>query len=118
MHEEGLGQIKISEDVIVKLCAVAVMNTEGVSALSGGITESLSKNILGKSSPTKGIKVLITEKEDVIIDLFIIVKYGVKIPEVAWNIQESVKKEIELATGYAVKGVNIHVQGVAFEEEE
>ena len=53
---------------------------------------------------------------EIVIDLHITVEYGVKIPSVAWSIQERVKKEVEELTGMKVTFVNIHVQSIHFEE--
>lgn len=100
------------DETLAGICSRAALATKGVAKLSGGLTESFSRNILGKSSPNKGVKVSVSENE-VSADLYIIVRYGVKIPDVAWNLQENIKKEIE-EVGRKVKAVNIHVQGVAF----
>ncbi len=113
--DQVYGNIKISDEVIASTAAITAAGVEGVSELTGGISESLS-NIIGKSSQTKGIKINSNE-ENVIIDIYLIVKYGVKIPEVAWNIQEKVKKEIERTTGIVAEAINIHVQGVDYETQ-
>ena len=72
---------------------------------------------LGKKNYTKGVKVEVGEKEAA-VDLYIVVKYGVRIPDVALAAQENVKQAIETMTGLTVVEVNIHVQGVGFPEEE
>lgn len=69
--------------------------------------------ILGRKSLSKGVKVDINEKGG-FIDLYLIVDYGTKIPEVAWEIQDKVKRAIEVMTNLEVIEVNIHVQGVNF----
>ena len=74
---------------------------------AGGITEVLS----GKKNLAKGIKVEI-EDEKVKIDVNIIVEYGSRIPDVAFEIQNRVKKSVENMTGLKVEEVNVHVQGV------
>lgn len=116
IYEEDMGAVKISDEVIA-ICAVnAALKTEGVAELSGGLTNTLSKNFLGKELLSKGVK--ISQNDDgVVIDIYVIVKYGVKIPVVAWDIQENVKNEIETMTDRVVNGVNIHVQGVNLSEE-
>ena len=115
--DEKLGILKISDDVIAVCTMNAALKTKGVAGLSGGFSDSFSINILGKEPLYKGVKV--NQSEDGIgIDVYIIVEYGVKIPEVAWNIQENVKKEVEHMTEVSVKAVNIHVQGVHFPDEE
>ena len=112
-----LGILKISDDVIA-VCAVrSAMETAGVADMAPGITDSFSKNILDKESTSKGVKVN-REDDEIILDIYVIVDYGVRIPSVAWNIQENVKKEVENISGSKVRSVNIHVQGVYFKEDK
>ena len=73
--------------------------------------------MFSKKPSTGGIKVTMTET-DVSIDMNVIMKYGVRIPEVAWNIQDAVKKEVELMTGLAVEKVNVRVVGIEVPQEE
>ena len=75
---------------------------------AGGIAE-----VLGRRNLSKGVKVEVGA-EEAKVDLHIVVKYGKRIPDVAWEIQESVKKSIEQMTGLKVLQVNVHIQGVAF----
>ena len=74
---------------------------------AGGITEVLS----GKKNMAKGIKVEKTENTAK-IDVNIIVEYGSRIPDIAFEIQNRVKKSVEGMTGFTVEEVNVHVQGV------
>ncbi len=116
IHDDNLGQLKIADSVIA-VCAInAVMKVDGVAGLTGGITDSIQESILGRESMSKGVKV--DQGEDGIeLDIFLIVYYGVKIPDVAWNIQNSVKEEVETMTDKKVSKVNIHVQGVTIKEK-
>lgn len=106
------GSIKISDDVISVIAGLAATEVEGVAGMSGGVVGDITE-ILGRKNLSKGVKVAVNDK-NVTVDLYIIVDYGVRIPEVAWNIQENVKKAIENMTGLSVTDVNIHVQGVSF----
>jgi len=117
IHDENLGEVHISDEVMA-ICAInATLRTDGVAELTGGITDSISKTILGKESLSKGIK--INQSEDgVDIDVYVIVNYGVKIPVVAWDIQTNVKNELETMTDRPVLAVNIHVQGVKSPDRE
>lgn len=109
--------IKVSDEVIA-VCAInATLKTQGVLCMAGGFSNALSKNILGKELVAKGTKV-VQDGDKVEIDVFIIVKYGCKIPQVAWDIQENVKKEIKSMTDMIVTAVNIHVQGVEKDDKE
>ena len=119
MQEENLGIIKISDDVIIASAANATIAIDGVHELTvtGGITDSISKNILGKDTSGKGVKVSRSD-EGLILDIYVIVEYKVKIPQLAWEIQGTVKREIESITDLNVLEVNIHVQGVHLPGEE
>ena len=117
MQDEKLGTIKISDDVITVCAAGAVTGVKGVYALTGGLTDSLSKNILGIEPGGKGIK-LSRDDDKLSLDVYVIVEYKVKIPQLAWEIQSTVKKELEAITDLTVKEVNIHVQGVHLPGEE
>lgn len=103
--------IKISNDVVASIAGVAVSEVPGVYGMAGGITE-----IFGKKGLTKGIKVEVGEKETK-IDVNIIVEYGARIPDVAFDIQNRVKKAVETMTGLNVSSVNIHIQGINIPEK-
>lgn len=108
------GNIRVADDVLAVCAARAVLNTQGVYALASAVfTDAISESILGKIPDSKGVRINQNDDE-VVIDLYIIVRYGIKIPAVAWNIQENVKREIEEFTGLKVNYVNIHVQGIHF----
>jgi len=107
---DGNDAIKISNDAVATYAGIAVSEVAGVYAMSGGlagITEVLS----GKKNLSKGIKVDVGEKSAK-IDISIVVEYGARIPEVAFEIQTRVKKTVETMTGLKVLEVNVHVQGV------
>ena len=106
---EGNG-IKIADDVVATIAGKAASEVTGVYAMSGGFAGGISE-VFGKKSYTKGIKVDNLEKE-LKIDVNIIVEYGARIPDVAYEIQNRVKKAIENMTGLNVAEVNVHVQGV------
>ncbi|WP_069649480.1 Asp23/Gls24 family envelope stress response protein [Caloranaerobacter ferrireducens] len=109
------GQIKIADEVVGIIAGLAATEVKGVAGMSGGIAGGISE-MLGRKNLSKGVKVEVGEKEAA-IDLYIIVEYGAKIPEVAWEIQESVKNAVQTMTGLNVVEVNIHVQGVHIEKE-
>ncbi|MGN1301518.1 MAG: Asp23/Gls24 family envelope stress response protein [Clostridia bacterium] len=103
--------IKISNDVVASIAGVAVSEVPGVYSMAGGLAGGISEVFSGKKNLSKGIKVEVGEK-DTKIDVNIIVEYGVRIPDVAFEIQGRVKKAVETMTGLKVSGVNIHVQGI------
>ncbi len=111
-----LGVVKIAEEVVSIIAGLAATEIEGVASMSGGIAGGIAE-VLGRRNLSKGIKVEVGT-EEAKIDIFIIVDYGARIPDVAWDIQEKVKKTVEDMTGLHVSYVNIHVQGVQFPQKE
>lgn len=103
--------IKISNDVIAIISGVAVSEVPGVYGMSGGFAGGITEVLKGKKNLAKGIKVDVTENSAK-IDVNIIVEYGSRIPDVAFEIQNRVKKAVESMTGLKVEKVNVHVQGV------
>ena len=117
-NSDGLNDgIKISNDVVAVIAGVAVSEVQGVASMAGGCAGGISEVLSGKKNLSKGIKVDTDEKE-VKIDVNIIVEYGSRIPDVAFEIQNRVKKSVENMTGLKVAEVNVHVQGVKTEREE
>lgn len=114
--EEGtvseLGTIRIADEVVAVIAGLAATEVAGVAAMSGGFAGGIAE-VLGRRNLAKGVKVEVGV-EEAKVELHIIVEYGNRIPDVAWNIQENVKKAIEQMTGLRVLQVNVHVQGVNF----
>ena len=110
-------EIKIADDVVAVIAGIAVSEVPGVSGMAGGFAGGITEVLSGKKNLAKGIKVEVGEKETK-IDVNIIVEYGVRIPDVAFEIQSRVKKAVETMTGLSVVEVNVHVQGVNTEKEE
>lgn len=107
-------EIKISDDVVAVIAGVSVSEVAGVAGMAGGFAGGISEVLSGKKNLSKGIKVETGEKETK-IDVNIIVEYGVRIPDVAFEIQNKVKKAVESMTGLKVVEVNVHIQGVSTE---
>ena len=103
--------IQISSDVVAVIAGVAVSEVQGVSGMSGGFAGGITEVLSGKKNLAKGIKVEIDE-DKAKIDVNLIVEYGSRIPDVAFEIQNRVKKSVENMTGLKVEEVNVHVQGV------
>ncbi|WP_072868943.1 Asp23/Gls24 family envelope stress response protein [Desulfofundulus thermosubterraneus] len=114
-EQTSLGSIRIADEVVRVIAGLAATEVPGVAGMSGGVVGGIVE-MLGKKNLSKGVKVEVGEKEAA-VDLFVIVDYGTRIPDVALRIQENVKKAIEAMTGLSVVEVNVNVQGVAFSQE-
>ncbi|MBP3952077.1 Asp23/Gls24 family envelope stress response protein [Bacillus suaedae] len=107
-----LGTVDVSKDVVATIAGGAAIDCYGIvgmasqKQLKDGITD-----LLGKENFRRGV-VIREEEEQIHIDMYIIVSYGTKISEVAYNVQTKVKYQLEQMLGLDVDSVNIFVQGV------
>ena len=108
--------IVIEDEVIATIAGIAVSEVSGVAEMAGGFAGGITEVLSGKKNLSKGIKAE-TDGNNVKIDVNIIVNYGVRIPDVAFDIQNKVKQSVETMTGLKVSEVNVHVQGVKTEKE-
>lgn len=116
MDNENIGQVKISDDVIIIIAGIATSSVKGVSTTRTGVADGIS-NLFSKNNYSKGVKVEINENT-VILDIFINVEYGHKISDVAKEVQSTVKKEIETMTDMEVAAVNVHVLNIIQDKEK
>ena len=112
-EEETVGNIKISVEVVSTIAGIAASEIDGVKCMYTSFVDGFAQKIGAKKNTSKGVKVDMNN-DSVSIDLYIVVDYGVKIPELAWTIQENVKKNVETMTGLEVSKVNIHIEGISF----
>ncbi|MDR1731165.1 MAG: Asp23/Gls24 family envelope stress response protein [Synergistaceae bacterium] len=108
------GNIHISEDVIVELAKKTIAGIPNIQAANMGIA---SKFGIGRKSGD-GIRVTVEEGKipAMTVDAYILVRYGQRIPDLAWDVQEKIKANLERYTGYTVTAVNINVQGIYLDE--
>lgn len=108
--------VKISDDVVQIIAGIAAGEVDGVHALGNSLAGGIAELLGGKKSVSRGVKVDIKE-DTAVIDVHIVVRYGVRIPDVAWTVQEKVKDAVETMTGLEVLKVNIHIDGINIEKE-
>jgi uncharacterized alkaline shock family protein YloU len=102
--------IRLSDDVVAVIAGLTASKSNGITSMSGGITEGWAKRVSGKNL-TKGVSVEVGKVETA-IDLRVIVEYGVPIHEVCRELQQEVKEAVENMTGLQVVKVNVKVEGV------
>ncbi|TDT61946.1 Asp23/Gls24 family envelope stress response protein [Fonticella tunisiensis] len=112
-----VGIIKISPDVVSVIASIAATEVKGVAGMSGGFTDDIAEKF-GMRSTNKGIKVQIEGNETAHIDLYLLVEYGLRMQEIAWEVQQNVKKAVETMTGLKVADVNIHIQDIVMPREK
>ena len=109
--------LNISEDVIGIIAGLAASEVEGIAGMTLGFVDGINQILGGNKKYSKGVKIE-REGKKVTIDLYVNVKYGVRIPDIAWAAQNAVKSAVENMTGLDVVAVNINVQGITFDKKE
>ena len=115
-NDASKGEIKIADEVVAIIAALAATEVEGVASMAGNITNELIGK-LGMKNLSKGVKVDVLEGI-VTVSLALNLKYNYSIVEVSARVQEKVKNAIENMTGLEVADVNIKVAGVEMESPE
>ncbi|HAW50319.1 TPA: Asp23/Gls24 family envelope stress response protein [bacterium] len=113
---EKLGEIKVSNEAIGTIAALAATSVDGVVGMSEGIREGIARLVSGIQG-AKGVRVE-TGKEEAVINVSIIVRYGVRILDVCFNVQSAVRKAVSEMTGLSIIEVNVFVEGVGQEGEK
>ena len=115
-NDAGKGEVKIADEVVAIIAALAATDVEGVASMAGNITNELISR-LGMKNLSKGVKVDVLEGV-VTVSLTLNLKYNYSVVEVSGKVQEKVKNAIENMTGLEVADVNIKVAGVEMENQE
>ncbi|MCH5248637.1 MAG: Asp23/Gls24 family envelope stress response protein [Lachnospiraceae bacterium] len=115
-EDEKLGSVKIADDVVAMIAALAATEVEGVAAMSGNVTNELL-SMVGVKNIAKGVRVEVLSKK-VRIDLAIMIEYGYNIPATCQRVQTRVKNSVENMTGLDVTDVNIRIAGVKVSKDK
>ena len=114
--DSSMGEVKIADEVVAIIAALAATEVEGVASMAGNITNELISR-LGMKNLSKGVKVDVLEGV-VTVSLALNMKYNYSIMDVSAKVQEKVKSAVENMTGLEVADVNVKVAGVGMESQE
>ena len=114
--DSSMGEVKIADEVVAIIAALAATEVEGVASMAGNITNELISR-LGMKNVSKGVKVDVLEGV-VTVSLALNMKYNYSIMDVSAKVQEKVKSAVENMTGLEVADVNVKVAGVEMESQE
>jgi uncharacterized alkaline shock family protein YloU len=111
------GTIEITNESIATIVGGAVTNILGIVGMASKnqIKDNLN-SVLHKENYAKGV-VIRQEGENIAVDVYTIVSYGVKLSEVSYNVQEKVKYNLQTILGITANSVNVYVQGVRVLDE-
>lgn len=114
--QEQAGTVKIADDVVAMIAALAAMEVDGVASMAGNLTNELLSRV-GMRGLSKGSKVEVSGKK-VKVGLAITMEYGYNIPATCQRVQTKVKSAIENMTGLEVLDVNIRIAGINVTKEK
>ena len=114
--EPSLGEVRLAPEVIEVIIGIAASQVDGVYSMRGSIANSFSE-LLGRQIRGKGVKVN-KDEDQLKVDVYVFLNYGVSVPKVAAQIQEKVRQQVLFMTGIEILGVDVHVQGVIPEKQE
>lgn len=115
-NRSELGIMKIADEVLGIVAGIAILEVEGVAAMSGGLAGGIAE-MLGRKNLSKGIK-LENSEQGLKVEVNIIVEFAVNIPRLTGEVQRRVVEKIERITGVRVAAVNVNIEGVHLPENE
>ena len=116
LREEKAGTVKIADDVVAMIAALAATEVDGIAAMAGNLTNELLSRV-GVKGLSKGARVDVSGKK-VKVELAITMEYGYNIPATCQKVQAKVKSAIENMTGLEVMDVNIRIAGINVTKEK
>lgn len=114
-QNHNLGKVEIAPEVLQVISGLAATQVKGVIGLSGGVVENFNQ-LLGRKNLRQGITVNFGEATT--IEVSLVVEYGVSIPSVGKEVQESIKSAVETMTGIPVDQVIVRVEGIKVPQPE
>ena len=115
-EDNSMGEVKIADDVVAVIAALAASEVDGVASMAGSLTNEINSK-LGMKNLSKGVKVDVLEGV-VTVSIALNLKYNYNIMEVSSQVQQKVKAAVENMTGLEVADVNIKVAGMEMEVQE
>lgn len=109
-EDNGLGSVEIAPEVIEIVTGIAASEIEGLSSMRGNFASGVVERF-GKKSHGKGVKVELTES-GIMIDLYVVLDFGVSIPEIAQKLQTNIRQTIKGMTALEIAEINVHVVGI------
>ncbi|PAV29105.1 Asp23/Gls24 family envelope stress response protein [Virgibacillus profundi] len=115
-EDTSLGKVEIAPEVIEVITGLAATEVDGLYAMRGNFASGVVERF-GKKSHSKGVKVELTDN-GILIDLFVVLNFGVSIPQVAQQLQTSIRQTLKNMTALVIDEINVHVVGIQMDITE
>ncbi len=108
----SLGKITIADDLIASIAGYAAVENVGIVGMNAKKASDSFIELFGKDNMRRGVKVTVVSPDEIDVDLYVTLEYGVSLPAVAQNAKSNVKYRVEEMTGVKVNAVNVHVENI------
>lgn len=115
--ETTAGKVEIYDDVVKTIAGLAASKVDGIFSLKGGFIEGIKQATTGRRDYAAGVEVRRDPGGNFSLDLHIVIKFGVRVPDVAVVVQREVRQQVENITGRRVMSVNVHVADIRLPDE-
>lgn len=115
-EDNSLGTVEIAPEVIEIITGISASEVKGISSMRGNFASGVVERF-GKKSHSKGVKVDLTES-GILIDLYVVLDFGVSIPEVAQKLQTNIRQTLKSMTALEIAEINVHVVGIQTDGKE
>ncbi|ASN05287.1 Asp23/Gls24 family envelope stress response protein [Virgibacillus necropolis] len=115
-EDNSLGTVEIAPEVIEIITGISATEIEGLSSMRGNFASGVVERF-GKKSHSKGVKVELTET-GIMIDLYVVLDFGVSIPQVAQKLQTNIRQTIKSMTALEIAEINVHVVGIQMDGKD
>lgn len=116
VSDDNLGKVEIAPEVIEVIAGLAASEVDGLYAMRGNFASGVVERF-GKKSHSKGVKVELTDN-GIVIDLYVILHFGVSIPNVAQMLQSNIRQTLKNMTALEINEINVHVVGIQMDTTE
>jgi len=109
------GKVICNKNILLSIINLAAKEISEVSRLNESFASQVSK--LLSNNLYEGVKIAYT-KDGIVINVYLNVYYGVKVSDVVYKVQESIKNGISSMIDIKLSSINVHVVGVDFKKEQ
>lgn len=110
------GELTYEDEVIQKIIGLSLEKVDGLLAVDGGFFSNLADKIVNTDHVGNGVNVEVG-KEQVAVDLNVVVEYQKNVPDLYKHIKEVVVEQVSKITDLQVVEVNVNVVDIKTKEQ-
>lgn len=115
-ESSSLGDIKINLSVINNIVRLAALEVPGVVSVSGSFKDGLAE--MFSKEAERGVKVAENEAGEYVIEIHVILKFGVKLDATASRVQQAISEQIQNMTSKNCAAITVYIDGIRMEKAE